>query len=148
MRSIGMVVLNLTLGQINARLGLLASQVAMGLCALLLWLGGGYPAYMVGYFLMGSYATARGMIIAQGRTLVVSANMGLSYGMIETVNALAVVFGPPLAGLLYQQKPEMVYQVAVVLIGIGLVVNLLWPAVRRRDVHAFEEKEKAAWKLS
>jgi MFS family permease len=147
-RSLGMVVLNLTLGQINARLGLLASQVAMGLCALLLWLGGGYPAYLLGYFLMGSYATARGMIMAQGRILVVSANMGMAYGMIETVNALAVVFGPPLAGLLYQQKPELVYQFSVGLIGIGLLVNLLWPAIRRRDVHAFEEKEKAAWTLS
>ena len=143
-RSIGIVVLNLLIGHINARWGLLLAQLAMLMFTLLLWLGG-YPAYILGYFLMGSYVTARGMILAQGRTLVQATNMGLAYGIIETVNALTIVFGPLLAGVLYQAKPELVYQVSAVLIGVGLVVNLLWPAVRRRDLHAFEEKEKAAW---
>jgi predicted MFS family arabinose efflux permease len=142
MRSLGVVLLNLVLGQFNARLGLLISQVAMMLFCLLILLGNGLPAYMAGYLLMGSYVTARGLITAQGRSLVESANMGVAYGLIETVNALAIILGPPLAGLIYERAPSLVYVISLGLIGLGLVVNLAWSPIGQQDLIAFEERER------
>ena len=141
-RGIGVVVLNLALGQMNARLGLLIAQGCMALFSLLIWLGGGFPAYLVAYPLMGSYITARGLAIAQGRSLLQAANMGAGYGLLETVMSLAVVLGPPLAGYLYSIQPEWIYAVSVALILAGLAANLLYSPVRKGDIQSFEEKEQ------
>ncbi len=144
-RGAGVVLLNLLLGQMNARLGLLISQGLMAFFSLLIWLGSGFPTYLLAYLLMGSFVTARGLTLAQGRSLVQAANMGAGYGLVETVMALATVLGPPLAGYLYSLQPEWVYQVSLALLLAGLVLNLGFSPVRRADVQAFEEREKAQW---
>lgn len=147
-RSTGIVILNLAFGQLNARIGYLLTQVCMGLFSLLIWLGTGYPYYMLGYLLMGSYITGRGLAIAQGRALVQSANMGLAYGMLETAMASAMVLGPPLAGWLYELNPELIYSVSLGLIGLGLVANLIFSPLKQKDLILFEEREKAQWNQS
>lgn len=144
-RGIGVVLLNLALGQMNARFGLLFAQVCMALFSLLIWLGNGFPIYLVAYPLMGGYITARGLAIAQGRSLVQAANMGVGYGLLETVMSLAIVLGPPLAGYLYAIQPEWIYAVSVALILVGLVANWAFSPVRRADLQAFEEKERMEW---
>jgi len=148
MRSLGVVVLNIVLGHLNARLGYLLAQVCMGLFAALIWLGAGLPAYMAGYLLMGSYITARGLVLAQGRTLVHAPNMGIAYGSMETVMSLAIVFGPPLAGYLYTINPNLIYSTSLALIGAGLVANLVLSPLRRSDLSKFEEREKTEWTQS
>jgi MFS family permease len=148
MRSLGVVALNIILGHFNARLGYLLAQICMGLFTALIWLGAGLPAYMAGYMLMGSYITARGLVLAQGRTLVLAPNMGVAYGALETVMSLAIVLGPPLAGYLYSINPNSIYSASLALIGAGLVANLLLSPLRRRDLATFEEKEKAQWTQS
>jgi MFS family permease len=144
-RSLGIVILNLAIGQLNARLGFLLTQVGMGLFSILIWLGSGLPAYFAGYWIMGSYITGRGLVIAQGRTLVQAANMGLAYGMLETAMATAMVLGAPLAGLLYDLNPDWIYLTSLVMIATGLAANLLFSPLRQKDMMSFEEKEKAAW---
>jgi MFS family permease len=144
-RGAGVVLLNLALGQMNARLGLLAAQGLMTLFSLLIWLGSGFPAYLAAYFLMGSYITARGLALAQGRSLLQAANMGAGYGLLETVMALATVLGPPLAGYLYSIQPEWMYLASAALILIGLAVNWVYSPVRRADMQAFEEREQTEW---
>jgi len=144
-RGIGVVLLNLVLGQINARLGLLLAQGFMVLFSLLIWLGGGFPIYLAAYPLMGSYITARGLTIAQGRSLVQAANMGAGYGLLETVMSLAIVLGPPLAGYLYSIQPEWIYATSVALILAGLAANWAYSPVRSADLRAFEEKEQTEW---
>jgi DHA1 family multidrug resistance protein-like MFS transporter len=148
MRSLGVVVFNVILGHFNARLGYLLAQISMGLFAALIWLGGGLPAYMAGYLLMGSYITARGLVLAQGRTLVHAPNMGIAYGSLETVMSLAIVFGPPLAGYLYSVNPSAIYSTSLALIVAGLVANLVLSPLRRQDLTKFEEREKAQWTQS
>jgi DHA1 family multidrug resistance protein-like MFS transporter len=142
MRSLGVVIFSIILGHFNARLGYLLAQVCMGLFAALIWLGAGLPAYMAGYLLMGSYITARGLVIAQGRTLVHAPNMGIAYGSLETVMSLAIVLGSPLAGYLYSLNPNWIYPTSLALIGAGLVANLVLSPLRRRDQAKFEEREK------
>jgi MFS family permease len=144
-RSVGVVLLNLWLGQWNARVGQLAAQAGMALFNLLIWVGGGFPVYLAGYFLMGSYITARNLAIAQGRTLVRAGNMGAAYGLMETVMGLAIVLGPPTAGYLYTLQPEWMYLVGLGLIGLGVVGNLALSPVHRQDMQLFEEKEQAEW---
>ena len=144
-RSTGIVVLNLILGHLNARLGYLLSQVGMVFATLFIWLGSGFPAYMAGYLLMGSYITGRGLAIAQGRVLVQAANMGRAYGMLETAMASAMVLGPPLAGLLYEINPDLIYITGLVLIAAGLAANLIFSPLRQKDLVKFEEGEKARW---
>ena len=144
-RGIGVVLLNLVLGQMNARLGLLVAQGSIALFSLLIWLGGSFPVYILAYLLMGGFVTARALALAQGRALVQVANMGVGYGLMETVMALAMVLGPPLAGYLYSLQPEWVYIASVGLILAGLAANWAYSPVHRADILAFEEKERTEW---
>lgn len=133
-RSAGIVVFNLVLGQLNARTGFLLAQAAMSLFTLLLWRGSGLPAFMLGYLLLGSYATARSLAAAQGRALVDNANMGLAYGIIETVFAMAIILAPPLAGWIYAQNPVWIYSISLALIGLAIVTTTLFSPLRAKDL--------------
>jgi hypothetical protein len=59
--------------------------------------------------------------------------------------SLAMVLGPPLAGYLYTINPNSIYTTSLALIGAGLVANLAFSPLRRRDLAKFEEKEKTQW---
>jgi MFS family permease len=124
-RSLGVVLFNLVIGHLNPRKGYLISQALVAGFTVFLWLGTGFPWYMLGYFLMGSYMTARTMASAQGRALVESSRMGLAYGTIETVSALAVILAPPIAGLLYNINPPLVYPVSLGLIMVALLCTAI-----------------------
>jgi DHA1 family tetracycline resistance protein-like MFS transporter len=123
--SIGNVVFNLALGQINARLGFLLGQAVVGLFALLLWKGGIFPWYAVGYFLLGGYRATRMLAFAQVRTLIHQAQMGLGYGITEAVNSLAIVLSPLLAGYLYDWSPVSIYPISLALILLAMLLFVL-----------------------
>ena len=108
-RSAGVVVFNLILGQINARYGYLLAQSSMALFTILVWRGTGIPWYLLGYFMLGSYQTARTLASAQVRALVQARNMGLAFGILETIGGMAFIFAPPFAGYLYAISPEAPY---------------------------------------
>ena len=122
--SIGVVALNLTLGQLPVRAGFLLGQVAVGLFAVLLWRGTGLPWYTLGYFMLGGYKTARSLAAAQMRELVHQAKMGLAYGLTETVSSTATMLSPPLAGYLYDRNPIWIYPLAVGLILVSMLIGL------------------------
>jgi MFS family permease len=121
-RSLGIILLNLGLGRTNPRLGFLLAQGSMALGTIFLWWGTRLPTYMLGYLLMGSYQTARLLAQAQGRQFVDSANMGLGYGIVESVIAIAAILAPLLAGRLYNLRPEWIYSFSFALILIGMAV--------------------------
>jgi MFS family permease len=124
--SLGNALLNLLLGQFSARLGFLLAQAAVALFALLLWKGDNAIWYAVGYFLMGGFRAARMLIFAQVRPLIHQAQMGLAYGITETVNSLTSILAPLLAGYLYTQDPVSVYPVSLAFIVIAILVSLLF----------------------
>lgn len=115
--SIGVVVLNLLLGSMPALRGFLFGQAAVALFTLILWWGSGMAWYLLGFFMLGGFRTARNLGMAQVRELVPSAKMGLAYGLSETVSATAIILAPVLAGFLYTQNPILMYA-----IGFGLVI--------------------------
>jgi MFS family permease len=123
-RSIGIVVLNLTLGRLNPMLGLLSCQAFMATSSIFIWQGRGIIAYRVAYFMFGSYQTARLFANAQARNLIESRIMGLTYGVIETVLASAIILAPPLAGIIYRLSPDFIYPVSAALISLTILINL------------------------
>jgi len=133
-RAVGIIVLNLTLGHLNARIGFLFAQSFMALFSLILWRGTGMVWYSIGYFLLGSYQTARALSIAQGRTLIQAINMGIGYGLIETASAAAIILAPPLAGLLYVYYPSSIYIVSLVMISIALLLTIFWSPIKTKDL--------------
>ena len=144
MSSIGVVVLNLALGQLPARVGFMLGQAAVGLFALLLWQSSGLPWYLIGYFLLGGYKTARSLATAQMQEFVHQAKMGLSYGLTETVSSTAMILSPILAGYLYDLNPTWMYSVGVALVSVSILVNLLYsPAAKAREVGARSPTEPA-----
>lgn len=144
MSSIGVVVLNLALGQLPARVGFMLGQAAVGLFALLLWQGSGLPWYLIGYFLLGGYKTARSLATAQMQEFVHQAKMGLSYGLTETVSSTAMILSPILAGYLYDLNPTWMYSVGVALVSVSILVNLFYsPAAKAREVGARSPTEPA-----
>lgn len=131
---LGVVVLNLVLGQLNARLGFVLAQAAMALFALFLWQGQTLYWFFPAYFLLGSYRTARSLAVAQSRSLVKARNMGVAYGWVETAASMAIILAPPLAGWLYSLEPALVYPVSLVLIAGGVIVTLLLTPLRPEEI--------------
>jgi DHA1 family multidrug resistance protein-like MFS transporter len=126
--SFGNAVLALYLGQFAARLGFLLAQVSVAAFSLLLWKGSGLGWYALAYFLLGGYRSVRSLIYAQVRPLIHPAQMGLAYGVAETVNSLAVMLAPLLAGILYTQSPALVYPLSLGLIGGMLILSGIFTA--------------------
>jgi MFS family permease len=123
--SVGVVVLNLVLGSLPALRGFLFGQIAVGTFTLLLWRVSGLPWYLLGFFLLGGYKTARNLGMAQVRELVPSAKMGLAFGLSETVSGSAVILAPLLSGYLYTLNPTLMYTV-----GLGLILVSLFTSAR------------------
>lgn len=121
--SIGVVILNLGLGNLKARAGYLLGQLAVSIFALILWRGSGIVWFSVAYFMVGGYRISRSLATAQTRNLVHQSRMGVAYGITETVGASAIILAAPLAGLLYQIKPSLMYLVSFLLIMISMLVS-------------------------
>jgi MFS family permease len=140
MAMLGSSLLSLLLGQFkSSRVGFLLSQVSVGLFTLLVWRGAGLPFYFLAYFLLGGYRAGRTLVSAQIRPLVHEAQMGLAYGMAETVNNIPSILAPPLAGFLYDQNPASIFPFSLAAIGLALIVTLsLAPRPRNKAILAHE----------
>lgn len=121
--SLGNALISLKFGGLPITSGFLLGQISVGLFAGLIWLGNGLPWYLLGYYLLGGYRLARSMSIARVRELVHHANMGLAFGITETVTAGASLLASPLAGYLYEQNPESIYATAVILIAFAALLS-------------------------
>jgi len=132
--SLGNVAFSLVLGQLNTRLGFVLGQICVVLFSLSLWKGTGQAWYMLGYFLLGGFRVARTLTIAQVRLLIHQAQMGLAYGISETVNSLALILAPLLAGYLYDRDPASIYPLSLLLITIGVIISLVFGAREKRQV--------------
>src|SRR4030043_1603555 len=121
--SIGIVVLNLGLGSLNAHIGYILGQLAVGLFNLILWQGTSFPWFCLAYFLVGGYRITRSLATAQTRNLVHQARMGLAYGITETVSASAVILASPIAGFLYTIQPTLMYAVGFCLIMLAMIIS-------------------------
>jgi hypothetical protein len=61
--------------------------------------------------------------------------MGLAYGITETVNAAAAILASPLAGLLYERDPIVIYPFSLGIILLSILVGLRFnPAGKAREI--------------
>jgi MFS family permease len=122
--SLGNTLLNWLLGQAEVRTGFILGQVGVAAFTVLIWHGTGFGWFALGYFLLGGFRVLRGLGVAQARPYVHESQMGLAYGIAETLGSATVLLAPPLAGYLYTRDPALMYPVGLVFIGIGIVVSL------------------------
>lgn len=120
---------------VSARVGLILGQILTAGFSFLIWQTTGLPLFALAFFILGGFRAVRPMMAAQVRELVHESQMGLAYGMNETVGALALTLSPFLAGVLYQQARDLMYPVSLWMIG-GSVLLTLFFGPRTRGEHA------------
>ena len=121
---LGTTILALVLGQLEAKTGFLLGQAAVAAFAVFLWKGLGLGWFAIGYFLLGGYRPLRTLGVAQVRGFVHKSQMGLAYGMAETLGSASTLLAPPMAGFLYSRDPVIMYPTALVLIVVGIGITL------------------------
>ena len=84
------------------------------------------PVYALGYFMLGGYRATRSLATAQVRSLIHAAQMGLAYGITETVNSLPTILAPPLAGYLYTRDPAMIYPLTLACLVAAVILSLFF----------------------
>ena len=130
--SLGNAVATLALGNLNAMLGFIIGQVWV-LVFSITFLTADLPFWFgFGYFFIGGYRLCRSMVLAISRTLVNPRQTGLAYGMVETMNAIAIIVAPVLAGVLYNKNPYSVYVVSIILITATILLNVFILVMQRR----------------
>jgi MFS family permease len=112
--------------RLNPRRGFLFAQALVSLFALFIWKGTDLPVYVLGYFLLGGFRAGRPMIMAQARELVHDSQMGVTYGVMETISAVIFVLTPPLAGILFERDPMILYPLSIGLIAVSIVISYLF----------------------
>ena len=105
------------------RRGFLLAQMLVILFAISMWKGTNLPVFTAGYFLLGGFRAGRPMAMAQARELVHDSQMGITYGIMETISAIIFILTPPLAGLLFERDPIIVYPLGIALIVISIFVT-------------------------
>ena len=132
--ALGNSLLAITFSRANPRRGYLFTQALVILFALLIWKGTALPAFALGYFLLGGFRASRPMAMAQARELVHESQMGVTYGIMETVSAIIFILTPPIAGLLFERDPMILYPLAVGLIIVSIIVSYMF--LPRKVSHA------------
>ena len=122
--SLGNAVISLAFGGKSPFVGILIGHVFLSVFSLTMWKGTGMGWFSIGFFMRGGYRIYQSMYMAIARTLTPPADMGLAYGIVSSCNSIAVILAPLLAGLLYEIRPQLVYPVALSLVGITFIINL------------------------
>lgn len=105
--------------------GMLLGQILTAGFCVLMWRTSGMLYFAVAYFILGGFRAARPMMAAQARELVHGSQMGLAYGMNETVGAGALMLAPLLAGVLYARQPDLVYPVSLGAIALSITLTVV-----------------------
>ncbi len=124
--ALGNSLLSVFLGLFNPRLGYPIAQALVGLFALLIWRGESLPLFLLGYFLLGGFRASRPLASAQARDLIHESQMGLTYGIMETVSAIIFFLTPLLAGFLYERDPALVYPLSLGLVVVSVFVSVIF----------------------
>ena len=121
--ALGNSLMALLLSRVPPRRGFLFAQGLVILFAFLIWRGTSLPVYVLGYFLLGGFRAGRPMVWAQARELVHVSQMGMTYGIMETISAVIFILTPPLAGILFERDPMIVYPLSIGLIAISIAIS-------------------------
>jgi DHA1 family multidrug resistance protein-like MFS transporter len=121
------------LSRTNPYRGFILSQLMVVVFVFIMLRGAGLAVFALGYFLLGGFRAGRPLAMAQARELVHESQMGLTYGVMETVSAVVFILTPPLAGYMYKIDPMTIYTFSLGLIAVSVLISIILP---RRLVHA------------
>lgn len=121
--ALGNSVMAILLSRVPPRRGFLIAQALVILFSLFIWKGTSLPFYVLGYFLLGGFRAGRPMALAQARELVHDSQMGVTYGIMETISSVIFILTPPLAGILFEYDPMIVYPLSICLIAVSIAVS-------------------------
>ena len=124
--ALGNSLLAIAFSRANPRTGFLFAQSLVILFALFIWKGSSLPVFALGYFLLGGFRAGRPLAMAQARELVHDSQMGVTYGIMETISAVIFILTPPLAGFLFERDATIVYPLAIGLIAASILVSYLF----------------------
>ena len=124
--ALGNSIMAILLSRVPPRRGFLIAQALVILFALSIWKGTSLPVYVLGYFLLGGFRAGRPMALAQARELVHDSQMGVTYGIMETISSVIFILTPPLAGILFEHDPMIVYPLSIGLIAVSIAVSYLF----------------------
>lgn len=125
LNALGGVLFNLAAGGMAIVPALLGAQILVFGSAILFLGGSGLPAYAAGYLLVAGLRAYRPVIISITEKLVSDKELGMAFGLAETANGLVYTIAPPIAGLLYAQRPDVPYILSLLLIGVGILTTLV-----------------------
>ena len=141
--ALGVTAANLVFGRLSRpRIGLLIALAAMAAALALLLATDSLPLLFGVYLLRSGWNLAVSMTLAQVGRMVREGEIGLAYGILETVVALAQTLGPLAAGALYAAQPAQPCQLS--LIRCLLALPLVWRFAPRRDAHSEAEAPASA----
>jgi MFS family permease len=124
--ALGNSLMSILLSRVEPRRGFMFAQALVILFAWLIWKGTSLPVYVLGYFLLGGFRAGRPMALAQARELVHDSQMGVTYGIMETISSVIFILTPPLAGILFERDPMIVYPLSIGFIVVSIVVSYLF----------------------
>jgi MFS family permease len=121
--ALGNSLMAITLSRMQPQRGFILAQMLVILFALAIWKGTSLPIFALGYFLLGGFRAGRPMALAQARELVHDSQMGVTYGVLETISSIIFILTPPLAGILFEYDPMIVYPLAIGLIVVSILIS-------------------------
>jgi MFS family permease len=124
--ALGNSLMAIAFSRVNPRHGFLVAQALVILFALSIWKGLSLPVFALGYFLLGGFRAGRPLAMAQARELVHESQMGVTYGIMETISAVIFIFTPPIAGYLFEIDPFIVYPVSILLVAISIIISYIF----------------------
>ena len=129
---LAIVISNQVLPRLGNRRGIVVAHVLVALGLLSWWRGNSVVLFALGFFFKGAFQTVRILVVAQADTLLERAQIGLAYGVVDTVGSLMLVVGAPIAGWLYEIDPSLPFRVGLVLTAVSLLAHL--PGLRGEPV--------------
>ena len=121
--ALGNSLMAMLFSRVEPRRGFMFAQMLVILFAVFIWKGASLPVFALGYFLLGGFRAGRPLAQAQARELVHDSQMGLTYGIMETISSVIFILTPPLAGILFEYDPTIVYPLAIGLVIISIFVT-------------------------
>jgi len=75
------------------------------------------------------------MLLAMSREFIHAKDTGLTYGVIETTNGVAIIIAPFLCGIVYNQNPQSIFWISIIGLGVVAVLNLiLLPKHKNKEI--------------
>jgi MFS family permease len=123
--ALGSVLIMLIFGQLPVHVALVIGQAGVMLFSLFLWQGTGMLWFGLGHFFLGGFRLCRAMTVALVRPVVREREVGLAFGIVESLNSLAMVAAPILAGFLYQWNPISIFPLSLAVLFITITITVL-----------------------